>query len=198
MRLPGRAGPPCRRRGEHHGRIGASGDPLRDRGRHAVRRGPVHPPPHDGAVAVEVLSQGRGGPAQGLHAIPESHPFQGVHYLIRPFIDAASISKAVVSADFYFVTASGSSSPVRGPGTMLLRQARKQPPSGRRLLKHPERGVSESLCVHGRSEGQAGPGRASYDRSTLDEGAFSRSVSASESRPRWCPATASGGSRRSP
>jgi len=56
------------------------------------------------------------------------HPFQGVHYLIRRFIDDESISKAVVSADFYFVIASGSSSPVHGPGTMVPKQARKQPP----------------------------------------------------------------------
>ncbi len=58
----------------------------------------------------------------------ESHPFQGVHYLIRPFIDDESISKAVVSADLYFFIASGSSSPVHGPGTMVPKQARKQPP----------------------------------------------------------------------
>ena len=72
----------------------------------------------------------------------EARPFQGVHYLMRPAIDADSISKSVVSADFYFVIASGSSNSVRGPGTMLPRQARKRPPSSRCLLKHPERGAS--------------------------------------------------------
>jgi hypothetical protein len=73
----------------------------------------------------------------------QCHPFQGVIYLMRPIIDAESISKTVVSAGFYFIIASGSSSPVRGPGTMLPRQTRKQPPSGRRLLKHPEGGGSQ-------------------------------------------------------
>jgi hypothetical protein len=80
-----------------------------------------------------------------LYKAFEAHPFQGVNYLMRPIIDADSISKVIISAGFYFVIASGSSSPLRGSGTMLPRQARKQPPSGRRLLKHPERGAFEAL-----------------------------------------------------
>ena len=44
------------------------------------------------------------------------HPFQGVHYLMMSTIDAESISKAIVSAEFYFAIASGLSSPMRGPG----------------------------------------------------------------------------------
>ena len=128
VRLLGRAGPPHgqRRDRKPRGCTGASGDPLRDGTRHAVRRRPVHPSLHDGAVALKLLRQDRGGPAQGFHAIP---------------------------------------------------------------------GL---LWVHDRSECQAGPGRASYERSTSDEGAPPRSVSASVSKPRSSLATASGGSCRSP
>jgi len=91
-------------------------------------------------------SRGELGQHTALIALASKrHPFQGVNYLMRPIIDADSISKVIISAGFYFVIASGSSSPVRGPGTMLPRQARKQLPSGRRLLKHPERGASKRL-----------------------------------------------------
>ena len=88
-------------------------------------------------------------PNQKIHSAhsigAQSHPFQSVYHLINSTINADIISNAVIPAGFYFGIAIGSSSPVRGSGTMLPRQARKQPPSGRRLLKHPERGGAQSL-----------------------------------------------------
>ncbi len=73
------------------------------------------------AMCLNVVAKPRLQRFPEIFCTIKRHPFQGVYYLMRPIVDAESISNAVVFADFYFVIASGSSSPVRGPGTMLPR-----------------------------------------------------------------------------
>jgi len=71
--FPRRAGPPHGRRGggKRHGRIGTPSDPLRNGMWHIGLCGPVQPPRHDDAVALKLCRQGRGSPAQQVHAVPE-------------------------------------------------------------------------------------------------------------------------------